>query len=317
MKNRYFLITLLCIPALLFAYSLTMEHARWKVRSVDRMKYSRDLRREKLQNEAFDKVIEQQTSAIEKTGATHVAIATPYDAEFLPIMKRWVASARKHHLHVWFRGNLSGWEGWFEYQQIDRKTHTAQTEQFILNNPDLFRDGDIFTSCPECENGPAVNFGDEKEVREYRAFLIDEYTATKKAFLTIGKNVHANYYSMNGDVARIVMDRQTTQALDGIVTIDHYVGTGEQLASDIEQFAKNSGGRVVLGEFGGPIPDINGPMSDAEQAKWLRDTLEKLAELPELEGMNYWVNIGGSTAIWNDNGTPKPAVKVLKEFYSN
>ena len=316
MKKRSFF-TLIVLAALLVAYALgVVKHTQWNVQSIDTMKYSRDPSREKLHDPKFDKVIDQQLFAIAQTGATHVGIATPYDDEFLPIMKRWVQAARKYHLKVWFRGNLSGWEGWFEYKKIDRKTHIAQTKRFILENKELFKNGDIFTSCPECENGSGANFGDDVQVAQYRAFLIEEYTATKNAFKSIGKNVKANYYSMNGDVARRVMDRQTTKALDGIVTIDHYVGTGDQLAKDIKEYAKNSGGRVVLGEFGAPIPDINGPMSDAQQKAWLEDTLEKLSGLEELEGINYWVNVGGSTAIWNDNGTPKPAVETLTKFYS-
>jgi hypothetical protein len=75
------------------------------------MKYSRDLAREKLGNPSFDKVIDDQISRIAGTGATHVALGVPYDPEFLPIMRRWVTAIRKYNLKVWFRGNLSGWEG--------------------------------------------------------------------------------------------------------------------------------------------------------------------------------------------------------------
>ncbi|MDP3888564.1 MAG: hypothetical protein Q8Q24_00825, partial [bacterium] len=92
-------------------------------KSIDTMKYSRDIAREKLNDPSFDKVIDTQVKNIADTGATHVAIATPYDEEFLPILKRWVSSARKYNLKVWFRGNWSGWEGWFDYPKIDRSTH--------------------------------------------------------------------------------------------------------------------------------------------------------------------------------------------------
>ena len=46
------------------------------------MKYSRDLSREKLKDPSFDVVIDKQVKAIAETGATHVAISTPYDEEF-------------------------------------------------------------------------------------------------------------------------------------------------------------------------------------------------------------------------------------------
>jgi hypothetical protein len=317
--KKYLLIILPIIFLFMLMYKPNLfkqsEKKTWKVQSIDTMKYSRDPSREKLNDIKFDKVIDQQISAIAHTGATHVAIGTPYDEEFTPIMKRWVASARKYHLKVWFRGNFSGWEEWFAYPKMDRKKHIAQTEQFILNNKDLFEDGDIFTSCPECENGSGVNFGDHAEVVLYRAFLTEEYITAKRAFHTIGKNVTANYYSMNGDVAKIVMDRETTKALDGVVTIDHYVHSSDVLVEDILHYAKNSGGKVMLGEFGAPIPDINGKMTDEEQKKWIQEAFEKLSKLEEVEGINYWVNTGGSTALWRENGSPKSAVQVIKTFY--
>src|SRR3990167_5091604 len=196
----------------------------WQVQSVDTMKYSRDLAREKLHDPAFTGLIDSQVRDIDSTGAIHVAIATPYDDEFLPVLKLWVTAARKYRLGVWFRGNFSGWEGWFEYPKISRDQHLAMTENFILSHPDLFRDGDIFSPCPECENGGP---GDPRH---------------------------------NGDVARLVMDRPTTAALDGIVVVDHYVADPQKLVSDLVSLADSSGGQVVLGEFGVPIPGIHGVM---------------------------------------------------------
>lgn len=290
--------------------------AYWGIRSIDTMKYSRDSAREKLSDPSFDAVIDKQVKDIAQTGANYVAIGTPYDAEFAPIMRRWVKAARKYDLHVWFRGNFSGWEEWFEYSKIDTATHVIKTEQFILENPDIFEDGDIFTSCPECENGARLQSGNPVEVIPYRSFLILEKNTAERAFAQIGKKVKTGYYSMNGDVARDVMDRPTTKALGGIVVVDHYVGTPEKLAEDIRNFAKQSGGMVVLGEFGAPIPDLNGEMTEDEQAAWIRSALTQISTIPELIGVNYWVNMGGSTAIWNADGTERATVPVLKEYYN-
>lgn len=292
-----------------------VHNRQWDVQSVDTMKYSRDLAREKLSDKAFDAVIDQQMTAISKTGATHVGIGTPYDPEFLPMLNRWVSAARKHHLHVWFRGNFSGWEGWFGYAKMDGTTHTAKVKEFIENNSDLFENGDIFTSCPECENGAKVNYGNSVELASYRAFLLEEYRMTKEQFAMLNKNVTTNYYSMNMDVAKALMDKTTTAEFGGVVVVDHYVRDPDKLASDISELSDRTGGKVVLGEFGAPIPDINGQMTDAEQAAWLGQALEKLSTVAQLQGLNYWVNIGGSTAIWNADGSPKPAVKVLRKYY--
>ncbi len=288
----------------------------WDFQSIDTMKYSRDPSREFLSKmDELEAIVNTQVRQIKEVGATHVGIATPYDEEFLPILKRWVGAARRENLKVWFRGNFSGWEGWFGYEKITREQHKQLLASFITEHPDLFESGDLFSACPECENGgpgdPRIN-GD---AAGHRKFLIDEYDMTQRLFREIGKNVQSNIHSMNGDVARLIMDQETTSRLGGIITVDHYVGSPQQLAADIEDFAKRGNGKVILGEFGAPIPDIHGEMTEKEQAKWIESSLNLLSQSPSLVGINYWVNVGGSTAIWTDTGEPKPAVEALHAFF--
>lgn len=287
----------------------------WQVQSIDTMKHSRDLAREKLYDESFDETIDFQMKNISELGATHVAIGTPYDEEFLPILTRWVSYARKYNLNVWFRGNFSGWEEWFDYDEIDKDEHHALLEEFILKNPTLFQDGDIFTSCPECENGALGDPRHTGRVTEFREFLIDEYETANDAFEKINKDVSANYYSMNGDVARLIMDKETTTALDGIVVIDHYVKTPEQLVEDIRQYANNSGGKVVLGEIGVPIPDIHGGMTEEMQSQWLKEAFTQIAKEEAVLGINYWVLTGGSTEIWPEGKNKREIADVISTFY--
>ncbi len=288
----------------------------WNFRSVDTMKYSRDLSREKLNDADFDPVIDGQVKNIASVGATHVAIATPYDKEFLPMLKRWVSAARKYKLKVWFRGNWSGWEEWFEYPKITREEHIRKTKEFILSNSDIFEDGDIFSSCPECENGGPGDPRATEDAGGFRKFIIDEYRATKDSFRKINKNIQSNYFSMNADVARLVMDKETTAALDGVVTIDHYVSTPEKLARDIEEIAYESGGSIVLGEFGAPIPDIHGEMSGSEQAEWIDKALWILKDSDTIKGINCWSNAGSSTAIWEEDGKAKESVGILSKYFN-
>lgn len=218
----------------------------FKIQAIDTMKYSRDKAREGLS----DEVIESQVRAIKESGATHVALGTPYDPEFVPFTKKWVTAARKYGLLVWFRGNASGWEKWFDYPQIYEKEHTSIINTFILNNPDLFENGDVFTTCPECENGGPGDPRKTGKVAEFREFLVTEHHVADAAFQQINKDVITNYYSMNGDVARLVMDEDTTQKLGHVVTVDHYVKTPEQLVSDLSNMADRSKGDIVLGEWG-------------------------------------------------------------------
>jgi hypothetical protein len=135
----------------------------FSIQAIDTMKISRDVARERKNDTSYATYIDTVTKNIADTGATHIALGTPYDNEFLPFLNKWVQSARKHNLHVWFRGNFSGWEEWFDYERIDRETHMKKTEAFILSNPQLFQDGDIFSSCPECENGGIID-GDPSDL---------------------------------------------------------------------------------------------------------------------------------------------------------
>lgn len=305
-----------------FAIFLAMIKAQisrkstFQIKSIDTMKYSRDLARETLRGKNFDYPIERQVSDIAKTGATHIAIGTPYDNEFLPVMKLWVKEARKNKMKVYFRGNFSGWEGWFGYPHMDMQTHMEMLKTFVSSNPDLFEDGDIFSTCPECENGAKIDIYKDPELKKYRDFIKSEYQISKSAFKTIHKNVKSNYYSMNLDASYRVMDRETVKSLDGLVVIDHYVDTPEKLNSDISAIARVTGGQVFLGEFGAPIPGINGNLSEREQEAWLDRALGLISKNPDLIGVNYWVNLGGSTALWHEDGKAKSAVKIITDYFN-
>lgn len=289
--------------------------AFWDFRSIDTMKHSRDLAREKQGSPSYDAVIEKEVAAIAESGATHVAIGTPYDEEFVPYLSRWVEAARRHGLKVWFRGNFSGWEGWFDVPRIDRETHLQNLRRFLNTHPSLFEDGDVFTSCPECENGGPGDPRQTGDVEGFRNFLLAENDVAQEFFRTTGKNVRTAWFSMNADVARLIFDPETTRRLDNTVTIDHYVRSPEALARDAEALSQKSGGSVVLGEFGAPIPDIHGKMTEAAQAEWLRAALTALQNTPSIAGLNYWTHAGSSTALWDDSGKPRQAASVLRAFY--
>ena len=319
MKKNLLLVStvLLLLPFVFKTISFSHNEERvdlWPVESVDTMKYSRDHARAMLYDQS-DSLIKDQVSQIAKTGASYIAIATPYDDEFLPVLKRWVTEARNNNLKVWFRGNFSGWEGWFDYSEISRREHLRLLGKFISENANLFEDGDIFSSCPECENGGPGDPRHNGDVDGHRKFLIDEYKVANSAFSSINKKVSANYFSMNGDVANLVMNKETTKSLGGIVVVDHYVATPEKMIKDVRELADRSGGKIVLGEFGNPIPDINGDQTEEQQAEWLNKTLLALSQEPSVVGLNYWTLTGGSTAIYSE-GKERKAFDVLSSYYN-
>lgn len=288
----------------------------WTMQAIDTVKYSRDMAGQYLNDKSFDKTIEDQVKKIADTGATHIALGTPYDEEFVPFLKRWVDYSRKYGLKIWFRGNFSGWENWFEYKNISRDEHKELLKKFIVDNGDLFMDGDIFSSCTECENGGPGDPRHNGDTKGHSQFLIDEYQIGKLAFRQVGKDVATNYFPMNYDVAQLIMDKETTQALGGIVTIDHYVSSYEKMNNDINDLAQKSGGKIVIGEFGAPIPDLHGDMTEKEQSDWISKAFGLLAKNKNVIGVNYWTGFGGSTKLWNDDGSNRLATSTLTSFYT-
>jgi hypothetical protein len=293
-----------------------METRYFQVQSIDTMQDSRDRAREVEKNPAaFDAVIERDMTLISHAGATHVAIDTPYDPEFSAVLKRWVDAARTYGLSVWFRGNFSGWEGWFGYASITPATHLSMLRNFITSNAELFENGDIFTPCPECENGGPGDPRKTGDARGYDDFLVAEHQTALSAFGTIGKDVSV-YASMNKDIASDILTKDTAAALGGTILIDHYAPLADDYALTIDDLSSRLSARIGIGEFGAPIPNINGAMTDKMQAAFVGNTLTLLArEKPALPLVNYWSIENGSTALVNENGKPKDAYGILADYF--
>ena len=298
-----------------FSPAKSEEHL-FAVQSIDTMKYSRDISGQVLDNPAhFKLLVDKQMALISGAGATHVAIGTPYDAKFLPVLRLWVASARAHHLSVWFRGNFSGWEGWFDYQKIDRDEHKRLLKHFLTSTPDLFINGDVFTPCPECENGGTGDPRQTGDVSGYNNFLIEEKSIADAAFALQHKIITV-YPSMNADIAKYVISDAVTRAFGGTVLIDHYVRTPEQFASDIQAIPQKINAQIGLGEIGAPIPDLNGDMTEAEQATYVDRLFAAMYMHSDvIPVVNYWVLSGGTTALVNDDGSTRKVYEVLQNYF--
>jgi len=315
MKAAIFIIT-----GFIFFYVTSNTYATtlWKYQCIDTMKISRDKARGWASNQDLETHINWEMETVKNMGGNCVAIDTPYDEEFLPYLNRWVNAAHKKNLHIWFRGNFSGWEGWFDYSKnVTSKILFEKTRMFIIKHPDLFKSGDIFTPAPEAENGGEFNQVAQEQYGAYRKFLIDEYKTAKDSFATIGKNVSVNWLSMNGGLARRMMDQETINAIDHLVTIDHYIKTPQEMTDYITYFNNTFHAKVVVGEFGAPIPDINGNMTEEEQANFVRSVFTKLyINKNSVMGVNYWDLYDGSTALINyDDKTPRKVTQVIKDYF--
>jgi hypothetical protein len=292
----------------------------WESECIDTMKYSRDTARawdnrpEKLNQE-----INLQIEAIKNMGANCVSLATPYDDQFIPFLKKWLRVARQNNLKIWFRGNFSGWEKWFDYPKLaSRDEHVQKTYSYIVNNPDLFQDGDIFTPAPEAENGI---FGDPRTGDDKRSafneFIKKSYSTCVNAFSQIGKNVTCGLYSTNYDVARDSFDPETVKQIGNTITIDHYISDAKKYDADIFNIHEKYNAKVAIGEFGAPIPDLNGSMGDDSQSKYVGELLLAIYKHRDfIPALNYWTLRGGSTQIIDDAGNIRSVSKTLKSYFS-
>lgn len=288
----------------------------WQICSVDTMKMSRDDARQYGNDPSFDATISAQMQLIKGTGANYVAIDTPYDSEFIPYLTRWVTIARQNGLKVWFRGNWSGWEGWFDYPKtVTPSQHIQMTYNFIKSNPSLFANGDIFDACPECDM--AGYWPETASDGAYTDFIQQETASNAAAFKSIGKNVITNITSVIGGHAKTIMDQATVNALDGVVSIDHYVPDVATMSAYINYFNTAFHAKTMVAEFGAPIPDINGNMTEDQQASFVDSILNDLyLQKNMVVGLNYYVLNNGSTALVNSDGSKREVYNTLREYFS-
>lgn len=296
--------------------SLAVEnHYIWQVRSIDTMKNSRDQARARLNDASYDRVIEAEVADIKSLGANYVAIGTPYDDEFLPYLKKWVAAARKNDLKVWYRGTFSSYEGWFEYPKtMSPEQLLVASNKFITSHPELFEDGDIFDACPECEN--AGHWPQPRSDKQYNQFIQKKQTVLTEAFKEINKDVNVSYASIIGGRAKDVMDQPSFDALGKVVALDHYAVPPSNYGEYISYFKDKHDTKVLFSEVGAPIPDLHGEMNEEQQAEFMRQVFEQLyAQHEQVIGINYWVYNNGTTALASTKGVHRKVASVIEEYF--
>jgi hypothetical protein len=282
------------------------------------MKYSRDHADIHMYDNYFmSTLIPQMVHEIADTGVTHITVNTPYDSEFYPMLTTWVTAIRKENLSIYFRMNWKRWEGWFGAQNnMTRDEHIQLTKSFILSHPDLFQNSDIFSPCSECENGGPGDPRTTGDTEGHAQFLINEYNTVKSTFSQIGKDVSVNNFPMNKDIADIVMNKSTTKQLGGMITVDDYTKDPVTLAYDMTRLSQQGDGDIFVGEIGIPLDYLHGYMTEKEQNAWIETALSLLSTNNRVKGVNYWVNRGGTTALWNHDGSPRKIQNTLKKYYN-
>ncbi len=314
--TKKLIISFIILTFFVFPKVINAQETLWKYQIIDTMKTSRDLTLYKMNDKNFDVDIRKELKQIKALGATHVAIDSAYDEKYLPWLIRWINAARKEKLNVWFRGNFSGWHGWFTPKNMTRKEHKKAVEKFILDSPDLFKDGDSFTACPECESGGEGVPITENEVKDFRQFMLEEHELVDNAFKKINKKVNTNWLSINPDVAKKVYDEETIMRIGNFLTLDYFVKDVTQLQEGLDYFkSRFPNSQILIGEFGAPIPEINGDMTEEEKAKFIEQVFMYLASRNDIVGVNYWVSSGSTTELLDSKLQKNASGKVIEKFF--
>ncbi len=296
----------------------------WSVRSIDTQVVSKHW--ENVSRES----IKEQVNLIKVNGANYVAIGTPYDR--LEDMRMWVEEIHSAGMNVWFRSHWIGWEGDEGVPAtLKPNEYLEKTKNFIVSNPELFREGDSFAVCVEAENvgiGLGMRF---LNWEEFKTFLLNEIFVANQVFEEIGMKgkIHTNWLSVNGWTAKNILNKELSGII-GMVTVDNYVGQtktiGEsdsseklvnQTLDDLNTIHEKLNVPILIGEWGYQIYQ---PVSDVRQANVINQMFMKLRTLDYLIGVNYWVHMGNTSSIFSDksgsNPTPRLGAEVLRYYFN-
>ncbi len=297
----------------------------FKIRSVDTQVVSKHWKN------VSEAMVREQVSAVKTLGVNYVAIGTPYDE--VADMRKWTREIHAQGMHVWFRSHWLEWEGDNgRPASMTQDQYLARTEKFIIDNKDLFQEGDSFTVAVEAEQagvGPGKRF---LNWDEYKGFLLLEITVANNSFkrIELDRKIHTNWLSMNGWVAQNVITAELAKKI-GLITIDHFspqsdtIGTfddpaaiADTMSSDLDSMYLKLRVPLFLGEWG---YQIHQETTEEHQKEVTEAVMSKLVVKQYLLGMNYWVHLGHYSRLFNDiNGKisgERLSAGVLRYFYTD
>jgi hypothetical protein len=240
----------------------------------------------------------------------YVAIETPYDSPVcgnsVSYTKQWVKSARANGLRVWHRHMPLAFEGIYDVTKVSNIDYLTMISKYIVDNPTLFANGDIFTPIPEPQNGgiAGITYCPQGVCQFYNAahfnsWLREAIRVSRSAFYSIGlTGVKIGYYGFDGFVAwghnnpdwNGILEDSTIAAM-GNITIDHYPQlVGTTMAADLDELeARYPGVPIIIGEWGA----VNG----TNHVSQVRSAM-KAAQRTSVRGFNYWhMGMGGNEAL--------------------
>jgi hypothetical protein len=254
--------------------------------------------------------IKQEVNLIVAQNANYITDDAFYD--YPSYMALWANVIHAAGEHVWFRPHFNCWE-------LDNGCTTQMTPgeylssltDFINNNYEIFKQGDIFDPCsePEDSNYWQNTFGNNWSWQNapnsgtdaYNNFMIDLSQTAQTALQLHGiDGVITSIRSTNSwwpQNPRSLYP-STIKTL-GYITYDSYpegttTDSATAAASRVSELNSiiqdNPGVPIILGEFGySNVVDVD----DATQASVLNAEITAITPYSQIVGLNYWVGAGG------------------------
>jgi hypothetical protein len=302
----------------------------WSFRSIDNMHATRDF----VCWQQSASYIAQVAAADRGTNANFASIATPYDApgnyhqctprDPIAYEQTWSRALHSQGLHVWFRQTWFNWEGSYNAPKLtatttpairlgtatavlsgtDTTSYLAKTYHFILDHPQLYANGDVFTPEAEPQNGGITNsyghytgslqFADWPTLNRW---MRDSMTVDTAAFRSLGKSVTVGYwglpcsnYRYNGSDN---IDASTIAQM-GVYVTDCYFRNPQDMVNGLNVVHNSYHVPVVVGEWG----EIWDRGAQPTTSQVTTSVMNALTGLPYVRGLNYWESIGG----WGGEG---------------
>ncbi len=281
----------------------------WSVRSVDV-----DLISKQESPAASKEDIRNQVTNLKAIGVNYIAVGTLYDEN--ENMAMWADEIHSQGLHVWYKGSFAEWNGEAGKPPIMTKSkYLERTKWFILDNRNLFKEGDSFSfaSTPEVVG---VGMGEKLMTwSEYKKFILKGMYISGEAFKEIGLDgkIHTNWLPITEPVVLDKLDKKFVEKI-GLISVDIF-GNQSQTQGELE----NSSDYIneieksldkIYSEWQTPILiskwgyQVYQKVDDEKQQGVIDAVFNLLKRKPYIIGVNYWTSSGGTTAILNkdENG---------------
>ncbi|HOX41419.1 MAG TPA: hypothetical protein PK263_04445 [bacterium] len=270
-------------------------------------------------------------------GAKQIAVGINYDN--YDLLKLWADIIHLEGLNVWYRGTWNDWATWqTQGFGISNQEYLNRTKQFIINHPELFKEGDAFTMAAESENAAmltGINSGPFNGWNDWLTFTRNQVVYANDAFsqIGLGGKVKTNWINMNGWVAWNILDQNTVNTL-GQLTLDHIIDWTDDINTyrtslfqgnpgngfiGYDQYRSKFNVPVMAGEWG--YSTFNQYVDPAHQKAMAEAILTEFKARSWITGINYWVDAGHASRLFDNSDNlltyaRRPVADTIQQYFA-